>query len=700
MENNTQTISDRKGQTITFYSYKGGVGRSMALVNIACLAAKENKKILLIDCDLEAPGLHQFFKASEETPGFVDLISDVNDWISVEENNNDEGYSRFMATQADKYIAKNVNPIAPAPATVNLTSLANMSNKANIAGINTGFDKTVSVDLIKAGKFGPEYSKKLSSISWLDIYKKAPAFFRTFAYCLEKEYDYIFVDARTGLADTSGICTMLMPQKLVLVFALNNQNINGVVDVAGQAIDYRFSSNDYRELQVYPLPSRIENSVNPYLQQWIDNYKGKFEKLFTEKYALDQCRLSPYFDRCFIQYYAIHAYGENIPVLTESAGSSNFITYNYNNFLTILKKNLPAWEVISPEEELANERQANEHFKKGLDLYYKNEFEKAIVEYVSAIDLKPDFADAYFNRALCKNALKNFNEAIVDYNKVTQLEGNAADAYYSRGISKVNIGLHDDAMNDYNKAIDLKPDFADAYIGRGNVKNALYQFDSAIQDMNKAIELKPDYAIAYYNRGVNWYSLKNYDSALQDYNRVLELDPKYDDAIIGKGDIKFSLKNYVEAIEFYEQVIKRSPANSYAYIGRGASLYYLNRFDESLADNLKALELNPQLDTPHINIAYVYKQRKDFDKANEYLDNAIKLNTKNAYCWAAKAAILSYQGNEEGFYENIDKALAMGLDILREIENEPETFNKYLQQPRFIELLKKYNADISKLVVA
>ena len=52
------------GEILTFYSYKGGVGRSMALANIACLLANRqsnNEKVLMIDWDLEAPGLHQFF---------------------------------------------------------------------------------------------------------------------------------------------------------------------------------------------------------------------------------------------------------------------------------------------------------------------------------------------------------------------------------------------------------------------------------------------------------------------------------------------------------------------------------------------------------------------------------------------------------------------------------------------------------------
>ena len=48
-------------QIITFYSYKGGVGRSMALANVATLLSKWGKRVLMIDWDLEAPGLENFF---------------------------------------------------------------------------------------------------------------------------------------------------------------------------------------------------------------------------------------------------------------------------------------------------------------------------------------------------------------------------------------------------------------------------------------------------------------------------------------------------------------------------------------------------------------------------------------------------------------------------------------------------------------
>ena len=68
------------GTVYTFYSYKGGVGRSMAMAGVAYLLARRGLKVLAIDFDLEAPGLERYFFESEpaarvrEHPGLMDLI--------------------------------------------------------------------------------------------------------------------------------------------------------------------------------------------------------------------------------------------------------------------------------------------------------------------------------------------------------------------------------------------------------------------------------------------------------------------------------------------------------------------------------------------------------------------------------------------------------------------------------------------------
>src|SRR5215475_6510469 len=67
---------------ITFYSYKGGTGRSMLLANVAWLLACAGKEVLVIDWDLEAPGLHRYFypflrdKELAWSDGLINFVDD------------------------------------------------------------------------------------------------------------------------------------------------------------------------------------------------------------------------------------------------------------------------------------------------------------------------------------------------------------------------------------------------------------------------------------------------------------------------------------------------------------------------------------------------------------------------------------------------------------------------------------------------
>src|SRR5450432_72711 len=75
-------MNPTRGRIITFYSYKGGVGRSLTLSDVAWILASNGHRVLAIDWDLEAPGLHRYFRpfladpAGASTPGLIDLLLD------------------------------------------------------------------------------------------------------------------------------------------------------------------------------------------------------------------------------------------------------------------------------------------------------------------------------------------------------------------------------------------------------------------------------------------------------------------------------------------------------------------------------------------------------------------------------------------------------------------------------------------------
>lgn len=165
-----------------------------------------------------------------------------------------------------------------------------------------GDQKRYNIDIIKSGKFDSEYSSKINSFNWVNFFSHAPSFFRTLAKYLKSEYDYILIDSRTGFADTSGICTMLLPERLVLIFAPTDQNLEGVIDVAKQAREYRIKSYDERTLAFYPLPSRIDSNNTTLRPLWFEKYSQAFKKFFIEAYSLNGCNLKYYFEKSSIRY--------------------------------------------------------------------------------------------------------------------------------------------------------------------------------------------------------------------------------------------------------------------------------------------------------------------------------------------------------------------------------------------------------------
>lgn len=202
---------------VTFYSYKGGVGRSTALANVAGLLAQQGRRVLMVDFDLEAPGLDSFeeFQLETNQPGLVEYVSAYLD-------------------------SGKVDAIAPYVHTVNLPE-------------TTGG----KLWLLPAGRKDQAYNRKRSAINWSAFFEEndGALFFENFKADVEDTFrpDFVFIDSRTGLTDVGGICTALLPNMVVLLFALNEQNLRGIASVA------RVLETSENSPQLLPVATPVPN---------------------------------------------------------------------------------------------------------------------------------------------------------------------------------------------------------------------------------------------------------------------------------------------------------------------------------------------------------------------------------------------------------------------------------------------------------
>jgi tetratricopeptide (TPR) repeat protein len=104
----------------------------------------------------------------------------------------------------------------------------------------------------------------------------------------------------------------------------------------------------------------------------------------------------------------------------------------------------------------------------------------------------------------------NYGEAISDFDSAIELKPECAAAYYNRACSyRKDVDDIQQAIKNFTKAIELKSGYAEAYNNRGDLYGCVGDYQQAIGDFTKAIELKPDYAMAYVNRGITYARLDN-----------------------------------------------------------------------------------------------------------------------------------------------------------------------------------------------
>ncbi|HEY9702682.1 MAG TPA: tetratricopeptide repeat protein, partial [Allocoleopsis sp.] len=127
----------------------------------------------------------------------------------------------------------------------------------------------------------------------------------------------------------------------------------------------------------------------------------------------------------------------------------------------------------------------------------------------------------FFSLGYQKLELGDYQGAIADYNSAIELNPNYTIAYNNRGNAYRNLKEYQKAIADYNRAIELNPNYTIAYNNRGNAYRNLKEYQKAIADYNKAIDLNPKDAIAYNNRGNAYRNLKEYQKALSDYNKAI-----------------------------------------------------------------------------------------------------------------------------------------------------------------------------------
>lgn len=183
------------------------------------------------------------------------------------------------------------------------------------------------------------------------------------------------------------------------------------------------------------------------------------------------------------------------------------------------------WAIVTAP--VARADPADEHFRKGLELYEKAQDRQAIVQFNFALGKNPRHAEAYAQRGKCYEMLGNKSQALRDWETAIRIDPKCAEAFNHRARLFERMGELARALDDFNWAVEAKPGDAKYWYNRGthlHLFQAPKREKDALSDLNKAIELNPKKAIYYNARSSIREGLNDLKGALADANAGLDVD--------------------------------------------------------------------------------------------------------------------------------------------------------------------------------
>ena len=178
---------------------------------------------------------------------------------------------------------------------------------------------------------------------------------------------------------------------------------------------------------------------------------------------------------------------------------------------------------LLPLTSFAQKPTAKTFLEIGITNNKNSEFSEAIDEFKRAIELQPDYAEAYYHMGRAYFSLHSYDKAHEAFKNASKHDPKLADAHFSYAVTSYMLGHDKEAIDALKKALNVDPKHLNAYMKLGNIYLELKEYQDAANTYEKVLKIKSNNAEARYNLGVAYLGLgKKYISAARSQQNALK----------------------------------------------------------------------------------------------------------------------------------------------------------------------------------
>jgi len=667
-------------KTISFYSYKGGVGRSLALAYTARYLVKRNIRVCILDIDLEAPGVtYKFPEVSDQIFSRFGVVDYIN--FCTKENIVPDNIEEYFSTVPQKGIKQY--------GYIKIMSAGK--------GIDTG-----------------EYWNNLSEINWKELFpipkknnddknnieqpiSEGVFIFETLKSQIEKQLnpDYLLIDSRSGVTVMSIACNSIIPDNVIMLLANNNENFYGSALMYNHILLSKENGINNIE-KIFCAITRFPESENvSYTDEKLAvlnreedrelNTENKFRKIVKND-KLSENDISFIHSNSDIE-------DNEFSILHEQQNSEEkLIRREYDKLIekiiddrlvkmrsTLIFK-APRYRFIKfdlhkiVEDELIklqdgmtydefckklkidiveNQKECFLLYKRALcERYDGNIVESAMYLYDAIENAKENDeykAHAFYLRGMIfLYDFNNYEYSIKDLEMVIKSFGRNIN--YHMAVCYYCLNRHEDAMKYVEHCfsnIGYEDNIINSriYLLRAVINGDLIKLDKdkitqIIQDYENSISFDSNSVASYNCFGGFYRGIKENGKAFENYNKAIEINSNYEIAYYNRGTLYAKLNEKEKALADYDKAIEINDKYDTAYYNRGLLYAKLDETKKALADYDKAIEINDKYDTAYYNRGLLYAKLGEIEKAIGDFDRAIEIDPSYEEAHTSRAKIM------------------------------------------------------------
>ena len=650
----------------------------MALINTAAiLAGRRGFHVLVLDLDLEAPGLTYLNPESPDVsptqdqpelplqPGFVDLMTDAKE--------RGEAADLFKLSDADledKY-----------------------SRMIKIPDSLREFPDG-SLRIMPAGLVDHDYARRLDALNLNALYHDGlgEPLIRAFKKKLAESgrYHYVLVDSRTGMSEGAGICTRDLADHVMVLSGLNRQNVEGTSEFLRE---FRAATDRKKNFQIIlsPIPNgedellerRRKRAEQRFGEAWGANVELSLDIPYHPQLALTE---EPHIFRrrrgylfeayCRIEASMLDGLGHNVRIfrqrIMESLEGKRYqeALGDLHHMIRLEDGREALSRVVDDLTAGRRPRRRTETESQQEPVAFKrlltDEGGRSVAEFI--VDkLLVGERDWLIQSLLQELAQDSPELAEKLVKRILESVAENAEALGNYAMYFAREGRLDDAAAFYKRAIEADPKHASHL---GNYASFLWnrkRFDEAEAFYKRAVEVDPKHANHLGNYGSFLWNRERFDEAEAFYKRAVEADPKHANHLGNYANFLENRERFEEAEAFYKRAVEADSEDANNLSNYASFLKNRERFEEAEAFYKRAVEADPQ-DADHLgNYANFLKNRERFEEAEAFYKRAVEADPRDANHLGNYANFLKNRerfGEAEAFYKRAVEANPKGASHL------------------------------------